>query len=132
LFQKFAKDSLTEMDSLKKMQDTFNYYGGEIKAVETGKVFCEFMRDNYPLSQDFSFMKEDFKSNEDKYLIFITENASQVSEYFSNGDTVSISNTLKGKINSNTHDGIEAIAWGITFASVRVYCPEYKPIFFIK
>ncbi|BAQ60050.1 DnaJ-class molecular chaperone [Geminocystis sp. NIES-3708] len=132
LFHKYAQDSLTEKDLLPKMQQTFHYYGGKNKAIITGKKFCEFLKKKDSFSQEFSIFKEMLSSDKNKYLIFITENASTVANLFSDGNISSIYNNFKGEINSNNHDGIEAIAWGITFASVKVYCPEYQSIFFLR
>lgn len=132
LFKKYAEKSLTQKDLLPTMQQTFDYYGGDVQAIETAKKFCQFMKENYPISSNLSFIEQDLKSDKGKYIMFTTENASQVADFFSNGDISNISNTLKGNIKQNSHHGIEAIAWGITFASVKVYCPEYKSIFFIE
>ncbi|WP_017295131.1 J domain-containing protein [Geminocystis herdmanii] len=120
-FHKYAEESLKEKELSSKMQETFNDYGGNLKSIETAQYFCQFLQENYPISKDFSSIKQQLTENETKYLRFISDNASLVGEFFTNGD-----------IPPNTPHGIEAISWGITFASVKVYCPEYKPLFFIR
>ena len=120
-FHQYAEESLKDKDLSGKMQETFNYYGGNLRSIETGQNFCQFLQENYPISEDFYSLKQQLTENQAKYLTFISDNASQVEQFFVNGD-----------IPPNTPNGIEAISWGITFASVKVYCPEYKPLFFNK
>ncbi len=120
-FHKYAEQSLTNKELSSKMEETFNYYGGSLKSIKSAQNFCQFLQQNYPISEDFYSLKQELTENETKYLMFISDNASKVGEFFSNGD-----------IPPNTPNGIEAISWGITFASVKIYCPEYKPLFFIQ
>lgn len=120
-FHKYAEKSLTNKELLAKMQETFNYYGGDSKSIETAQNFCQILKKNYPNSKNFYSLKQELTDNKTKYLEFISNNASKVAEFFTNNN-----------ISSNTSNDMEAISWGITFASVKVYCPEYKPLFFIK
>lgn len=120
-FHKYAEESLKDKKLSSTMQETFDYYGGNLSSIETAKKFCQFLPKKYPISENFDSIKQELTENKTKYLMFISDNASKVGEFFTNGD-----------IPPNTPNGIEAISWGITFASVKVYCPEYKPLFFIN
>lgn len=118
-YHKYAEESLKDKKLSSTMQETFDYYGGNLSSIKTAQYFCQFLQKNYPIPEKFDSIKQELTENKTKYLTFISDNAFQVEKIFTHGVTP-----------ENTPNGIEAISWGITFASVKVYCPEYKPLFF--
>ncbi|MBF2057669.1 MAG: tetratricopeptide repeat protein [Cyanobacterium sp. T60_A2020_053] len=128
----YFDENVQSQNSLDLTKEVFDSYGGDVKAIQTGQVFCQFMKQEFPIANQFNISEQELKENAGEYIAFLIHTTSLVGEYFSQGDSPSFYSILQGNINRDQPPEIASIASAITYSAVEVYCPKYKQLYRLK
>jgi hypothetical protein len=106
-------------------EEIFYGSGGMVKANETGIVFCDFLKENYPAMTTEDVIKIGKSKELFNFLIFQGAVIEAIGEYFIGW---SLEFTLPQEQNYKEKPELNAISESIKYAGVKTYCPEYEPL----
>ncbi len=124
----FSDQKLTQ-EEINNVSSYYNYYGGDVKAINTGQFLCQLIKERYPLPPFITVNEVTNREYLDGYLGFYVISPFYAGFAFSNGElykSLSYTEDLFTIVDDQVPENFDVLSSAIFAASVEVYCPKYK------